>query len=137
MTAFRIPLAAALVAALAAGTAFAEPGHGKGRGHDDDRDPVVQHRIVERHVVVPDDRGHAGCPPGLAKKHNGCLPPGQAKKLAIGQPVPAGAVYVIPRHVMVQLPPAPVGHRYAIVDNQVVLVSNHYVVINIIHGLLG
>jgi hypothetical protein len=27
----------------------------------------------------------AGCPPGLAKKNNGCLPPGQAKKLAIGQ----------------------------------------------------
>lgn len=27
----------------------------------------------------------AGCPPGLAKKHNGCLPPGQAKKrLALG-----------------------------------------------------
>ena len=22
-----------------------------------------------------------GCPPGLAKKHNGCMPPGQAKKL--------------------------------------------------------
>jgi hypothetical protein len=125
MSAFRIPIAAALVAALAAGTAFADPGHGKGRGHDDDRDPVVHHRIVERHVVVPDDRGHAGCPPGLAKK------------LAIGQPVPAGAVYVIPRHVMVQLPPAPVGYRYAIVDNQVVLVSNHYVVVNIIHGLLG
>lgn len=31
--------------------------------------------------------GHsqAGCPPGLAKKNNGCLPPGQAKKLGIGQ----------------------------------------------------
>jgi hypothetical protein len=26
-----------------------------------------------------------GCPPGLAKKNNGCLPPGQAKKLGIGQ----------------------------------------------------
>jgi hypothetical protein len=25
--------------------------------------------------------GAAGCPPGLAKKNNGCLPPGQAKKL--------------------------------------------------------
>ena len=25
--------------------------------------------------------GTAGCPPGLAKKNNGCLPPGQAKKL--------------------------------------------------------
>lgn len=25
--------------------------------------------------------GPKGCPPGLAKKHNGCLPPGQAKKM--------------------------------------------------------
>ncbi len=25
--------------------------------------------------------GPKGCPPGLAKKHNGCLPPGQAKKI--------------------------------------------------------
>ncbi len=25
--------------------------------------------------------GADGCPPGLAKKNNGCLPPGQAKKL--------------------------------------------------------
>lgn len=24
---------------------------------------------------------HGGCPPGLARKNNGCLPPGQAKKL--------------------------------------------------------
>ena len=28
------------------------------------------------------------CPPGLAKKNNGCMPPGQAKKWAIGQPLP-------------------------------------------------
>ena len=26
------------------------------------------------------DYGRNGCPPGLAKKNNGCLPPGQAKK---------------------------------------------------------
>lgn len=26
-----------------------------------------------------------GCPPGLAKKNNGCAPPGQARKLARGQ----------------------------------------------------
>ena len=33
--------------------------------------------------------GNAGCPPGLAKKHNGCLPPGQAKKLYnVGQRFP-------------------------------------------------
>ncbi len=31
------------------------------------------------------------CPPGLAKKHNGCLPPGQAKKLYnVGQRLPYG-----------------------------------------------
>lgn len=36
-----------------------------------------------------DDRGHdyrRGCPPGLAKKHNGCLPPGQAWR--VGQRSP-------------------------------------------------
>ncbi|MBB4612832.1 hypothetical protein [Novosphingobium taihuense] len=27
----------------------------------------------------------ANCPPGLAKKNNGCLPPGQAKKLAVSR----------------------------------------------------
>ncbi|MDN5862485.1 MAG: hypothetical protein L0H19_03460 [Salinisphaera sp.] len=35
--------------------------------------------------------GH--CPPGLAKKHNGCLPPGQAKKWRIGHRLPAGVLY--------------------------------------------
>jgi hypothetical protein len=35
------------------------------------------------------DRGFiGGCPPGLAKKHNGCMPPGQAKNL-IGQRLPS------------------------------------------------
>jgi hypothetical protein len=33
-------------------------------------------------MVVPertDYGGGGGCPPGLAKKNNGCLPPGHAK----------------------------------------------------------
>ena len=35
--------------------------------------------------------GAGGCPPGLAKKNNGCLPPGQAKKLFnVGQRLPYG-----------------------------------------------
>ena len=34
------------------------------------------------------DRGRiSGCPPGLAAKHNGCMPPGQARQL-IGQRIP-------------------------------------------------
>ena len=36
------------------------------------------------------------CPPGLAKKNNGCQPPGQARKWAIGQPLPVGIAYPLP-----------------------------------------
>ena len=35
--------------------------------------------------------GH--CPPGLAKKNNGCLPPGQAKKWQRGHRLPGDVVY--------------------------------------------
>ena len=48
-----------------AGPTFADPGHGHGRGHGYDND----YRY-----------GCGGCPPGLAKKHNGCRPPGHAKR---------------------------------------------------------
>lgn len=50
-----------------AGPAFAKPGHGHGHGHGYDN-----------------GYGYGGCPHGLAKKHNGCLPPGQARKLHRG-----------------------------------------------------
>lgn len=39
----------------------------------DGRDFVVLRRAPDRGLI-------AGCPPGLAKKHNGCLPPGQARR---------------------------------------------------------
>ena len=49
-----------------------EQGHGN---HFGDRDRAVIHDYYV-------DAGRGGhCPPGLAKKNNGCLPPGQAKKL--------------------------------------------------------
>ncbi len=54
--------------------ALAKPGHGNGHGQ-------------------PPHAGsqHRACPPGLAAKHNGCLPPGQARKLfSVGQRIPAG-----------------------------------------------
>jgi hypothetical protein len=46
--------------------AVAKPGNGHGRGHE------------------AYGYGEGGCPPGLAKKHNGCMPPGQAKKYGRG-----------------------------------------------------
>lgn len=67
---------AILIAGAAAfafgGPAIAKPGHGPHQGHNS-------------HYGY----GTGGCPPGLAKKNNGCMPPGQAKKLyRIGQRYP-------------------------------------------------
>ena len=122
-------LLAAVLAALAVAPAFADKG-GHGKGHDDGH-----HALVHRN-----DDGRA-CPPGLAKKHNGCLPPGQAKKIyrdaVVGHHVPPNAVYVMPRHVRAQLPTPPAGYRYAIVNNQVVLVSSTDIVVDIIRSVLG
>ena len=66
-------------AALAfAGPALAKPGHGHGHGHGN---PYG--------LNGPVGYGVGGCPPGLAKKHNGCMPPGKAKKLfRVGQRFP-------------------------------------------------
>lgn len=62
-------------AALAvSGSAIAKPGHGNGHGNGNG------HGYMDRGGY-----GNGGCPPGLAKKHNGCMPPGQARKLARGQ----------------------------------------------------
>jgi Ni/Co efflux regulator RcnB len=68
--------------------------------------------------------GGKGCPPGLAKKNNGCLPPGQAKKYAIGQPLPTGVVfYPVPSAVLVTLPVPPVGHKYVRVAADILLIA--------------
>ena len=65
------------------------------------------------------------CPPGLAKKGNGCLPPGQAKKLwVVGQPLPPAVIYdPVPRAVVQQLAPVPPGYDYVRVDNDVLLMD--------------
>ena len=77
-------------------------GHGndkvrEARGPGKDRDDVVRVRDDRDIRVVRDDRGRfdwddfvparsrgliAGCPPGLAKKNNGCMPPGLARNAA-------------------------------------------------------
>lgn len=63
------------------------------------------------------------CPPGLAKKNNGCMPPGQAKKWQVGQPLPRDLVYYeLPSQVVVQLGPLP-GYRYVRVANDILLIA--------------
>ena len=108
---------------------------GKGNKHGQGGGPAVVVQPVR--VIVPaQDRAvvyqyyrteySAGrCPPGLAKKGNGCLPPGQAKKLwVIGQPLPPAVIYEpVPRAVVQQLAPVPPGYDYVRVDNDVLLMD--------------
>jgi Ni/Co efflux regulator RcnB len=118
-------------------------GHGEGHGHgnsgkhgkvsrDDDR-PVADIRVSgyfdshQREVVRSyyGNQGKSGhCPPGLAKKNNGCLPPGQAKKWMMGQPLPSTvAYYPVPSAVVVQLGAPPAGHKYVRVAGDILLIA--------------
>lgn len=64
------------------------------------------------------------CPPGLTKKRNGCLPPGQAKKWAMGKPLPRDVVYYdLPSSIVVQLGAPPAGHRYVRVASDILLIA--------------
>jgi len=67
-------------------------------------------------------RGH--CPPGLAKKHNGCMPPGQERMWERGRPLPRGVVYYdLPPTVIGHLPPPPPHHRYVRVASDILLIT--------------
>jgi hypothetical protein len=81
-------LLAVLLAGLCASAAMAAPDHHRETVTtvlpgvnlvigDHDRSYYRHHR-EDRNYGYRDER--RGCPPGLAKKHNGCMPPGQAKK---------------------------------------------------------
>jgi hypothetical protein len=91
---------------------------------------------VRNHYVKTHGRGN--CPPGLAKKNNGCLPPGQAKKrYTVGEPLPASVVVVdLPTDISIRLGSPPRGYRYGLVDGDVVkLVLGTALVVDAIDGL--
>jgi Ni/Co efflux regulator RcnB len=96
-----------------------------------------QHRTYVRQYYSQNYGHGRNCPPGLAKKNNGCMPPGQARKWDVGQPIPRGVtIYEVPRPVLVQLPPPPYGYRYARIGNDVVLVqAQNNLIVDIIVNL--
>jgi len=107
-------------------------GQGQGQGQGGPQASAPQVNIVindrDRNSVYTYYRteyagGH--CPPGLAKKNNGCLPPGQAKKMwVIGQPLPAAIVYYpLPGVLLAQLTPAPAGYQYVRVANDILMMA--------------
>lgn len=76
---------------------------------------------IERRLETYYDRK---CPPGLAKKYNGCLPPGHTKHYAIGRPLPSYVEYwAVPQEVIMLLPSAPAHTQYVLVDRDVLLIS--------------
>ena len=109
---------------------------------DDDRDerrgdyrsgPQVQiniggyfgdrHREAVRDYYREEFRG-GHCPPGLAKKNNGCLPPGQARQWAVGRPLPRDvAYYPVEPQVRVRLGTPPAGYEFVRVASDILLVA--------------
>lgn len=81
----------------------------------------------QRRAVVEyyEPRFKAGqCPPGLAKKNNGCLPPGQAKPWRKGSPLPADTVaYPVPDGVTIRLGLPPEGHKFVRVATDILLIA--------------
>ena len=141
-TSGRRPLSAGIYVVammLAAGAALADPPGGKGKGQGkqgknggdtvviqntnvnfvfSDRDRIVIHD----HYGPMIERGH--CPPGLRKKDNGCMPPGQAKKWALGRPLPRDVVfYELPPPLIVHLSVPPPGYRYVRVASDILLIA--------------
>jgi hypothetical protein len=97
----------------------------------------TQREAAQQYFVQTHGRGN--CPPGLAKKDNGCLPPGQAKKrYAVGHPLPKGIVVVeVPPELSVRIGPAPAGYRYGIIDGDLVkLAIGTLLVVDAIQGMV-
>lgn len=84
----------------------------------DDRQRTIAHDYFGQRFR----RGH--CPPGLAKKSNGCLSPGQAKKWRIGYPLPRDVIfYKLPPALLGQLGYPGPGHRYVRVAADILLIA--------------
>lgn len=66
--------------------------------------------------------GH--CPPGLAKKGNGCMPPGQAKKWSKGRVLPRDVVYYdLPPALVVEIGIPPAGYKYVRVAGDILMIA--------------
>jgi Ni/Co efflux regulator RcnB len=108
---------------------------GKGHGRDKQQSSGKQdgsqrssYFVDRQYTVVREyytQEFHGGkCPPGLAKKNNGCMPPGQAKKWSKGHSLPRDVVYYdLPSQLVVRLGPPPSGHKYVRVASDILLIA--------------
>lgn len=111
--------------------------HGKEKAHKKGKDQAKKagpgkhfndkDEDVVRHYYQHESRSGKACPPGLAKKNNGCMPPGQAKKQwATGEPLPHDVEHHdLPRDLLSRLPIPPKGKRYVRILTDVLLIDTN------------
>ncbi len=115
---------------------------GDGKGKTTNAQVTVVFNDTQRGAVrtyFADTYGRGKCPPGLAKKNNGCLPPGQAKKrYVVGQRLPGSVVIVdLPPLLSTRIGAPPAGYRYGIVDGDLVkLAIGTMLVVDAIEGFV-
>ncbi len=138
-----------LTLCMVSGSALADKGGKHGNPHDNvissgkgapdkDDDTVFGFNNREVDIITGILRGLYGgdekvefvrpsgsfCPPGLAKKNNGCMPPGQAKKYAVGQRLPDNVISDdLPKALRDALGVPPQGKKYVRVDNDILLIE--------------
>ena len=82
------------------------------------------HHRSSIHEYYSEQSSTGKCPPGLAKKNNGCKPPGQAKKWHVGKRLPRDVIYHnVPESVVLRLGPPPSRHRYVRVASDILLLA--------------
>ena len=91
-------------------------------------------------IYFAENHGRGHCPPALAKKHNGCLPPGLAKKrYRVGHCVPSGVVIeALPRDLELRIGIPSPGYRYGLIDGDLVkLAVGSMLVVDAVQGLVN
>jgi Ni/Co efflux regulator RcnB len=82
------------------------------------------HHHKEVHDYYHEEFDARHCPPGLAKKNNGCIPPGREKRWRMGYPLPRDIIfYDIAPGLAFRLGPPPAGHRYVRVATDILLIA--------------
>ena len=119
-----------LAGLLVSGTALADPpGRNKSRsGPGDEAGASISIRIgdSDRETIrayYGSEFSSGRCPPGLSKKNNGCMPPGQAKKWAMGRRLPGNVIYHgLPAGLSARLN-IPSGSQYVRVGADILLIA--------------
>jgi Ni/Co efflux regulator RcnB len=87
-------------------------------GYFDDR------RRADLHEYYHERERSGHCPPGLAKKHNGCVPPGHDRRWSRGEYLPRDVVYhSVEPEILIRLGTPPAGHKFVRVAADILLIA--------------